>query len=47
MKSLKISAGLAEKLAARDGGYYLAKLLRKGNRELARQLNLKKSRKQR
>ncbi len=37
----KISAG------GREEAYRLAKLLRSGNRELARQLNTKKSRKQR
>lgn len=37
----KTSAG------GREEAYRLAKLLRSGNRELARQLNTKKSRKQR
>ena len=32
---------------AREESYRLAKLLRAGNRELARQLNLKKARRQR
>ncbi len=31
----------------REEGYRLAKLIRAGNRELARQLNIKKSQKQR
>lgn len=33
--------------SAREESYRLAKMLRAGNRELARQLNLKKSRTQR
>lgn len=33
--------------SAREESYRIAKLLRAGNRELARQLNLKKSRRQR
>ncbi len=34
-------------ISGREEGYRLAKLLRAGSRELARQLNIKKSRKQR
>lgn len=34
-------------VSGREEAYRLAKLLRSGNRELARQLNIKKSRKQR
>ena len=34
-------------ISGREEGYRLAKLLRAGNRELARQLNLKKSQKPR
>lgn len=34
-------------ISGREESYRLAKLLRAGNRELARQLNIKRSRKQR
>lgn len=34
-------------VGSREDGYRLAKLIRAGNRELARQLNIKKSQKQR
>ncbi|MGN1340930.1 MAG: hypothetical protein ACI4WS_11605 [Oscillospiraceae bacterium] len=34
-------------ISGREEGYRLAKLLRAGNRELARQLNIKKSQKPR
>ena len=34
-------------VSSREEGYRLAKLIRAGNRELARQLNIKKSQKQR
>ncbi len=39
-KSTKVKAGLSSK----EDSYRMAKLLRAGNRELARQLNTKKSR---
>lgn len=34
-------------VSGREESYRLAKLIREGNRELARQLNIKKSKKQR
>lgn len=37
----------AKSAGGREDGYKLAKLIRAGSRELARQLNIKKSQKQR
>lgn len=47
MKSDIKTSKPAEAVSGREEGYRLAKLIRSGSRELARQLNIKKSQKQR
>lgn len=46
-KDSRFEKSTVKPISGREEGYRLAKLLRAGSRELSRQLNIKKSQKQR